>query len=321
MESLEASAGGLGSWGGEVGGVVLGDGAEHLLACLDFVGGGAGEFGPEVGEVGFAVGEGFGDGAFEECVGGGFDLGLVGLIDEAGSDELEEVGLAVGEVNDGFDETLFVAHFEVGVGVAEEVFGFWGFEVAHFDGDDADEVAAPVGAEFVEGLDAGEHEGEFVAVLDQVAELVEESQAEATCGDGGAEFFEFVEVEEEAASFGDLGEGLVKPVFERGVGVGFEVVAGGDAGKGEVLAAGVFVDGADEAVAEVGFAVADGTSLEVEVDGDEVGGEEAGEVVEEGGFAEAAGSMEDEGGAVSIEHQAIEAIGKGPAAFECVMGF
>lgn len=78
------------------------------------------------------------------------------MFDEAGTDELEEVGLAVGEVDDGFDEAVFVAHFKGGIGVAEEVFGFVGFEVEHFDRDDADEVAAPVRAEFVEGLDAGE---------------------------------------------------------------------------------------------------------------------------------------------------------------------
>ena len=144
----------------------MGDREEDLLSGGDFGGGGSGEFLPEVGEVGFAVGEGFGDGEFEEGVGGGFDGGAVGLFDKAGSDELEEVGLAVGEVANGFDESVFVAHFKVGGGVAEKVFGFVGFEVEHFDRDDADEVAAPVGSEFVEGLDSGEHEGEFVAVLD-----------------------------------------------------------------------------------------------------------------------------------------------------------
>lgn len=56
--------GGLGGGSGEVWGLVVGDRDEDLLACGDFVGSGACEFGPEVGEVGFAVGEGFGDGEF-----------------------------------------------------------------------------------------------------------------------------------------------------------------------------------------------------------------------------------------------------------------
>ena len=75
------------------------------------------------------------------------------------------------------------------------------FEVEHFDRDDADEVAAPVGSEFVEGLDTGEHEGEFVAVLDEVAEFVEEVEAEFAACDRGADAFKFVEVEEEATAF------------------------------------------------------------------------------------------------------------------------
>ena len=86
-------------------------------------------------------------------------------------------------------------------------------------------------------------------------------------------------------------------------------MSAGDVREVEVLAVGVAVDGADESVPEVGFAAAEGAGLEVEVDGDEIPGEKAGEVVEEGGFTEASGSMEDEGGAVTIEDQAVKAIG------------
>ena len=138
-------------------------------------------------------------------VGSGLCVVLVGLVDEAGADELDEVRLTAGEAEDFFDSAVCVVHFEVGVGVAEEVFSFVGFEVAHFDRYDANEIAAPVGSEFVEGLDAGEHEGELVVVLDEAAELVEESRAEVSPIDRTADFFKFVEVEEESAIGVDFG--------------------------------------------------------------------------------------------------------------------
>ena len=106
-----------------------------------------------------------------------------------------------------------------------------------------------------------------------MAEFVEQVEAESSVGDRGADFFKFVEVEEEATAWGEEGEGVVEPVFEGGVGVGFEGGAIGDGGEVEVLGAGVAVDGADKSVAEVGFAAAEGAGLEVEVDGDEVAGE------------------------------------------------
>ncbi len=176
-----------------------------LLSGSDFDRGGSGEFGPEVGEVGFAVGEGVGDSGFEEIQCGKLRLGLVGLVDEARTHQLDEVGLAAGETEDFFDDTICVAHFEVGVGVAQEIFRFVGFEVAHFDRDDANEITAPVGSEFVEGLDAGEHEGELVVVLDEAAELVEKTEAEVSIGDRTPDFFKFVEVEEKSAVGVDFG--------------------------------------------------------------------------------------------------------------------
>ena len=73
MEADHAAAGGLGFWGVVGGRLGLGDREEDVLSGLGFGGGGSGEFLPEISEVGFAVGEGFGDGELEEIVGGGFD--------------------------------------------------------------------------------------------------------------------------------------------------------------------------------------------------------------------------------------------------------
>lgn len=79
------------------------------------------------------------------------------------------------------------------------------------------------------------------------------------------------------------------------------------------------MDGAGESVAEVGFAVADGAGLEVEVDGDEVAGKEAGEVEQERGFACAAGAVEDEGGPIAIQNQTVKTIGKLAASLEDIV--
>ena len=81
----------------------------------------------------------------------------------------------------------------------------------------------------------------------------------------------------------------------------------------------VAMDGAGESVAEVGFAVADGAGLEVEVDGDEVAGKEAGEVEQERGFACAAGAVEDEGGPIAVQNQSVETIGEGTASLKDIV--
>ena len=83
---------------------------------------------------------------------------LVGEFDQGPAEELHEVGMAAGEVEDLVDNAIVVAEVKVGVRIGEQVLGFVGVEVEHFHGDDADKVAAPVGAKFVEGLDTGKEE-------------------------------------------------------------------------------------------------------------------------------------------------------------------
>lgn len=130
------------------------------------------------------------EGGGEERRGEGAGFVEVGLLDHLLADELEEVGLAAGGLEDLLDDAGGVTEVERGVWIFEQLAGLRRLEVEYLDGAGGDGVAAPAGAGIGEGLDAAEEEGELGAVLDEVANLVEEGLGELALLEGVAELFD-----------------------------------------------------------------------------------------------------------------------------------
>ncbi len=266
--------------------------------------------GPDAAEVGVALAEeggavddgldvGEGEAGLDFLV--GFEALVVVAADEVVADELDEVGLAAGEVVDCGDGVGGVVDREVVVGVGDEALGGFFAEEADGDGGDVTEERAPVVVgHFLEAMESREGEDEPGVGVDEGAEVGEEVGAETVFSDVLFEEFKFVEGDD-VAGLASVGVECFEEAIEGGVGV--VVGEGGFAGFGEGGGGGeAVVEGEGEVVEEFAGAVDHADALEVEVDEGGVGAEVALEVLEDGGFAHAAVAVEEDGGELAAGH-------------------
>lgn len=124
------------------------------------------------------------------------------------ADELGEVGLSVGEIVDAIEGGGFVFEEEFGVGAGEELLGGFAAQEGDGDGDEAGiEGLEVVGIHFLEGMESGEGEGEFIACLRHAPQGAEEFWAEFACIDQFFDFLKFIEGNDQSFAsevFGDL---------------------------------------------------------------------------------------------------------------------
>lgn len=121
------------------------------------------------------------------------DLGIVAA-HELEAEELDEVGLSGGEVEDFVVEIGGVVEGEIVGGVGKELAGGSSIEEAQTDRDDAGEEGVEVVfGHFFEGVEPGEGKGDFGTHLDESAQVAEKVGAEFFGCDQVFEFFKFVE--------------------------------------------------------------------------------------------------------------------------------
>lgn len=145
------------------------------------------------------------------------DLGVVAA-DELEAEELDEVGLSGGEVEDFVVEIGGVVEGEVVGGVGKELAGGSSIEEAQTDWDDAGEEGAEVVfGHFFEGVESGEGKGNFGTHLDESAQVAEKVGTEFFGCDQVFEFFKFVEGDDQSFGVRGLDEGL-QVAAEGGIG-------------------------------------------------------------------------------------------------------
>jgi hypothetical protein len=71
---------------------------------------------------------------------------------------------------------------------------------------------------FFEGLDSREEKAQSIVMLNHAAKLVKQAFAHPVVFNRTADFFKFVEIEQETA-FAQLRQGKIEPIFEGGVGM------------------------------------------------------------------------------------------------------